>query len=401
MLNLNKSQRYLLACSYGPDSMALFSMLQKEGYYFEVAHVNYHLRDEATSEQENLKAYCTKHNVIFHLYEVKESYGKSNLEKQCRDIRYHFFADVLKARQLNSVLVAHHQDDLIETYLMQMRRRNLVLYYGIMDSTFIYGIPVLRPLLAFSKKQLLDYCYENSVPFAIDKSNFTNQFLRNKIRHDVIDHLTPEKRQKYLLEIKKKNVELLEIVTKVFSEKIETNCELLRLNELEFLYALVLKARALKPDFKLSKKQGVEIRKIVASKTPNITLEVDGILFQKHYDKFAFSLPNKHEDFSYLLISPGILDTPYFYLNFIGDASNRNVQEKDYPLTIRNAHPKDEYMIKNYSKTLRRLFIDWKVPLYLRKRWPIIVNYHGKIIYVPRYKNDFIIDTNSNFYVKI
>lgn len=401
MLNLNKSQRYLLACSYGPDSMALFSILQKEGYYFEVAHVNYHLREESTYEQENLKAYCDKHNVIFHPYDVQESLGKSNLEKKCRDIRYRFFADVLKKRQLNAVLVAHHQDDLIETYLMQTSRRNLVLSYGIMDSTFIFGISVIRPLLDFSKKELLDYCKENRVPYAIDKSNLTNQFLRNKIRHEIIEKLTNEQRQKYIIEIKNKNTNLLEIITKISRTKIEYNDDLLRLNDVEFLYALVLEARALKPDFKLSKKQGLEIRKILISKTPNITLEVDGILFQKHYDKFVFCLPKKHDDFSYSLDFPGMLDTPYFFLNFIGDSSNRNVKETDYPLTIRNAQPKDEYRIKNYTKTLRRLFIDWKMPLYLRKRWPIIINRYGIVIYVPRYKNDFIIDANCNFYVKI
>ena len=51
MLNLDKNKKYLLACSYGPDSMALFSMLLEEGYRFEVAHVNYHFRNESNLEE--------------------------------------------------------------------------------------------------------------------------------------------------------------------------------------------------------------------------------------------------------------------------------------------------------------------------------------------------------------
>ena len=63
MLNLDKNKRYLLACSFGPDSMALFDMLKKEGITFEVAHVNYHLREESDSEETALRGYCKNQRV--------------------------------------------------------------------------------------------------------------------------------------------------------------------------------------------------------------------------------------------------------------------------------------------------------------------------------------------------
>ena len=76
MLNLDKNKKYLLACSYGPDSMALFSMLLKEVYKFEVAHVNYHFRKESDQEEKELREYCSKYNINIHLLDNKEKYSK-------------------------------------------------------------------------------------------------------------------------------------------------------------------------------------------------------------------------------------------------------------------------------------------------------------------------------------
>ena len=119
MLNLEKYKKYLLACSHGPDSMALFYMLKEEGYNFAVAHVNYHLREESNSEQEQLEAYCKKNNVQLFVKDVDEVLGNNNLEEKCRIIRYSFFKELVNEHGFDAVLVAHNQDDLIETYIMQ------------------------------------------------------------------------------------------------------------------------------------------------------------------------------------------------------------------------------------------------------------------------------------------
>ena len=102
----------------------------------------------------------------------------------------------------DALLVAHHQDDLIETYLMQKRRQNCPNYFGISQKTIIKGMTVIRPLLSFSKKELEEYCVDNHVPFAIDKTNFDTSILRNKIRHEVIAKMSNEDRKNLLKEIK-------------------------------------------------------------------------------------------------------------------------------------------------------------------------------------------------------
>lgn len=401
MLNLEKNRHYLLACSFGPDSMALFDMLLKEGYKFSVAHVNYHLRKESNEEESKLRDFCVEHNIGIYVRDVNEVLGESNLEMKCREIRYNFFINVMKENNFDALLVAHQEDDLIETYLMQKRRKNLVNYFGIKEISYFSDIEIIRPLLRYRKEELMMYCRMFNVPYAIDKTNLEDHFLRNQIRHSVVEKLSPIERKDILSEIDQANEKLSQIfitISKINDNKIDSY---LRLNDVEFLYAIVALGRKLKPDFIVSKKQGEELRKVLESNKPNIALNVDGLCFFKEYDVLGFREFDENLDYFYDLVEPGILDTPYFFLDFTVDSSNRNVKEDDYPLVIRNAQKDDEYEISGYKKELRRLFIDWKMPESARNRWPIIVNKDGIIVYVPRYQKDFVPEENCNFFVKL
>ena len=400
MLNLEKNKKYLLACSFGPDSMALFDMLLKEGYKFAVAHVNYHLRKEADDEEIELRNYCLVHGVGIFVKSVRENLGDNNLEAKCRDIRYNFFIDVIKNNGFDALLVAHQEDDLIETYLMQKRRMNLVNYFGIKEISYFTDVEIIRPLLKYRKKELLIYCRMFAVPYAIDKTNLEDHFLRNQIRHQVVEQMSVEERKEILKEIDSENERLAEIfdkISKINSDKIE---DYNRLNDIEFLYAIVALGRKIKSDFTISKEQGAELRKVLLSDKPNISLTVDELCFVKEYDKFSIKEDVPSCDYEYVLEKPGKLDTPYFSLDFSGNTSGRNVSPEDYPLTIRNARADDAYKIKDYEKEIRRLFIDWKMPVSLRNRWPIIINKDGIIVYVPRYQKDFVPDEDCNFCVK-
>ena len=401
MLNLGKNKYYLLACSFGPDSMALFDMLQKEGYKFAVAHVNYHLREESTDEEINLRNYCLTHGVGIYVKSVTENLGDSNLEKKCRDIRYNFFIDLVKQKGFDALLVAHQEDDLIETYLMQKQRKNLVNYFGIKEISYFTDVEIIRPLLKYRKGELMMYCKMFNVPYAIDKTNLEDHFLRNQIRHTVVEKMSREERTKILEEIDAENKELhriLDVVAQIKSNKIE---EYNRLSDIEFLYAIVALGRKVKDDFIVSKEQGAELRKVLLSDKPNVSLIVDGLRFLKEYDTLSIQEDVEQADYEFVLNEPGVLDTEYFFLDFTKDSSNRNVSLPDYPITIRNAKNDDLIEIQDFSKELRRMFIDWKMPVSLRNRWPVILNKDGKIIYVPRYLKDFVITPDCNFYIKI
>ena len=87
----------------------------------------------------------------------------------------------------DAVLIAHNQDDLIETYLMQKRRQNLVQFFGIKENPIIFDVKIIRPLLSYSKQELLMFCDLNKVEYSIDKTNLEDVFLRNQIRHKIVE----------------------------------------------------------------------------------------------------------------------------------------------------------------------------------------------------------------------
>lgn len=400
-LKLNKSKKYLLACSFGPDSMALFHMLQKDGYKFDCAIVNYHIRPESTSEVDGLIKYAFKYNVKVHVHECDNNpLGKT--EAKCREIRYSFFSKLYREFGYDALLVAHHQDDLIETYIIQKRRQNCPIYYGIKEKTTIKGMEVIRPLLSFSKADLQDICDKNSVPYSIDQTNFDVSILRNKIRHEIVELLSNKQRAEILKEIDDKNKELKRIIDSIDITNLHSAKYLNSLDDITLRYALNLLVKAIRDSLYLSRVNVGEIKKALMSDKPNINFMIKrGLYFIKEYEEIDI-IQSKYTaiEYSYILDKPGRLDTPYFYLDFTNGAKNRNVSDFDYPIQIRNANITDYVYIKGYKVPVRRLFIDWKMPLRLRGRWPIIVDQNGEPLYIPRYQKDFVPTKENNFRVK-
>ena len=332
-LNLDKNKKYLLACSFGPDSMALFHMLQKSGYKFDAAIVNYHIRPESTSEVDGLIKYASKYGVQIYVHECDNSpLGKT--EAKCREIRYSFFSKLYRKYGYDALLVAHHQDDQIETYLMQKRRQNCPIYYGINEKTTIKGMEVIRPLLGYSKAELQKICNQNHVPYSIDKTNFDVSILRNKIRHEIVELLNEKQREELLNEIKTKNEELESIINSINLSEINSVEYLKSLDDRTLKYALNILVKRIRNSMYLSKENVGEIKKAILSSKPNITFKIkNGLYFIKEYDEIDIVQSDYSSiDYLYILDKPGALDTPFFYLNFDGDTKNRNVKESDYPI---------------------------------------------------------------------
>lgn len=399
-INLDKNKRYLLACSFGPDSMALFDLLIYNKYNFEVAHVNYGLRVEAAEETSKLTQYCEEKGIKLHIYKVEEDITR-NIEEKCREIRYDFFQKIIEKHRLDALLVAHNQDDNIETFFLQKNRHNIVEKYGLEETTFIKNCKVIRPLLGVSKADLLKYCEENRVPYAIDSSNLSDKFLRNKIRHNLVAKMGTNARQVAVEEIENLNLKLLESHNRIKSENRKNVNDLLKYSDEELAYHFTTQCRALVPGFELSLKQIKEFRNVLASDKPNVTIKLKkGLFFVKSYDLAEIKMLPKETNYAFIIDKPCKFECEYFVLDFTKDTSNRNVKADDYPLTIRNASREDKVKIKDYYVSMRREFINWKMPNELRAKWPLIVNKDGEIVYVPRYNVNFKPDLNTNFYVK-
>ena len=212
VMKLSKNKKYLLACSFGPDSMALFHYLLINKYDFDVIHVNYHILKQANDDEKGIRDYCDAHSIKLH---VLSTYMPENVNEEiwAREVRYNYFIEVAKKENIDNILVAHNEGDDVETYLLQKERGGVFLHYGLNKITLRKGTKIIRPLLKIKKDTLETYCKDNGVPYSIDPSNFDSKFKRNKIRKDLSD-LKEEQIKLILKEIKLKNLQNLSILKK-------------------------------------------------------------------------------------------------------------------------------------------------------------------------------------------
>ncbi|MDY3548708.1 tRNA lysidine(34) synthetase TilS [Riemerella anatipestifer] len=186
--NYNKHQ-FLLAVSGGADSMVLAQLMKQADTKIEIAHINYKLRGEDSDKDAALvQEFCEKHHIPFHCYIVsdKDQKPSGSIQLWARELRYQFFRNIMKTRNLSYLVTAHHLNDQLETFIINLSRGS-----GIKG---LAGIPnneneILRPLLDFSKEEIYHFAEAHSVAFREDKSNQKQDYLRNKIRHSVVPKL--------------------------------------------------------------------------------------------------------------------------------------------------------------------------------------------------------------------
>ena len=175
------SGKWVVAVSGGADSMALLDMCRKAKLNIVVATVHYHQRQSADRDLIIVNEYCQKNAIPIYIKHFEEPLI-GNFQNQARWYRYSFFKDVVKQSGCKGVLTAHHRDDVLETYLWQNQRGHRVKRYGIGKEVEIYGVKIVRPLLEKYKKDLVEYCVSNQVEYGEDESNYSNKYLRNRIR---------------------------------------------------------------------------------------------------------------------------------------------------------------------------------------------------------------------------
>ena len=211
--SLLKDKKLLLAISGGLDSMVLTHLFQQLDYGFALAHCNFQLRGlESFEDQKFVQNYADENKIsVFITQFDTEAFAKDyklSTQVAARELRYNWFYELLNDNNFDYLLTAHHADDNLETFLINLSRGT-----GIDGLT---GIPVeneqvIRPLLLFSREEILSYAKENNIEWREDSSNASDKYLRNKIRHDLIPILKDinpnfltafQKTQDYLLEAK-------------------------------------------------------------------------------------------------------------------------------------------------------------------------------------------------------
>jgi len=187
---LFKSRNCAVACSSGVDSVVLTHLLVQAGIKPTLLHVNYGLRGVASDDDAafvenlgqrlNLDVVIEKHSLA-HL---KNSSG--NIQAEARTIRYQLFHDWLSEHENSVVLLAHHADDQIETFYLNLARKSGVAGLAAMPEQ---RDRIIRPLLKFRKAEIRQFAAEQRISFREDASNASNDYSRNKLRNLIIPEL--------------------------------------------------------------------------------------------------------------------------------------------------------------------------------------------------------------------
>ncbi|MEC8832613.1 MAG: tRNA lysidine(34) synthetase TilS, partial [Bacteroidota bacterium] len=184
-------KRLLLACSGGVDSVVLAHLCANIELNFAMAHCNFNLRGEESDGDETFVLdLASKLDVEVYVGRFEtEAFAKEqglSVQMAARELRYQWFDELLETKGYDYVLTAHHADDSLETFLINLSRGT-----GI-DG--LSGIPevngkVIRPLLPFSQNEVLEYANSEGVDWREDSSNASTKYLRNKIRHEIVPSL--------------------------------------------------------------------------------------------------------------------------------------------------------------------------------------------------------------------
>lgn len=422
-----KSDEILVGVSGGADSVFLVHLLLDAGFSFAIAHVNFNLRGEDSendrifvenlAEKHNIQIYCKSVDTIKYAEE-----NNISIEMAARDIRYEWFAELLENEKFNYIATAHHQDDDIETYLINISR-----------GTGIRGLSgispkkgnLVRPLLFTNKVEITDYLNKNKIAFRTDLSNFENVYSRNKIRNIIIpefEKINTGFRQNILNNIRiNKDIETIYIQsvhekrktcvtenineTKISIEKLK-NLSPLRTYLFEFLYPYSFNVDNV--DDIISTLENYS-GKLFYSQTHKLLRDRDFLIITKN-EKSEFHENLVINEFSENIVAKfGVSDELKIEMKLVDIDSDFQIEKKSnygyfdfgkikFPVIIRKWKHGDSFIpfgMKNFKK-ISDYFIDNKINIFDKQKATIFET-DNSIFWLAKYRidNRFKIDEKT------
>ena len=194
-LDISLSDKCLLAISGGVDSMVLIDLFCKSKIPFSVAHCNFNLRGkESNNDVSFISSFSRKMGCDFFESNLSTDFyskhKKISIQMAARKLRYSWFNDLLQIHGFSKIITAHHLDDSLETFIINLSRGT-----GLKG---LLGIPaqknnIYRPMLIFSKEQIINYAKKNKIKWREDSSNNKLDYYRNFIRQDITSKLKSTK----------------------------------------------------------------------------------------------------------------------------------------------------------------------------------------------------------------
>lgn len=416
-----QDKKFYIAVSGGIDSMVLVHLFQHFQFAFGLLHCNFKLRgEESDADMRFIHDYAEENNLqlkigFFETAQIaKES--KISIQVAARELRYQWFYEQMKENHVDFVATAHHLDDNLETFLINLSRGT-----GLDGLT---GIPtindkVFRPLLPFSREEIKNYAQENNLKWREDSSNSSDKYLRNKIRHHLVPVLKDsnvdfldafQKTQTYLKEAQALVQDAAELIYQEVAEELENgtiNFDIKRLknrsNYRAYLYQWL---------HKFGFSAWNDVYNLVNAQSGKQVFSESHILLK---DRDFLLLSKKEEQQAETIEIHSLDDKLNFPLKFdlcnLSDISNqtKNVIFVDenkiqFPLTIRKWKEGDYFYPSGMQgkKKVSKYFKDEKFTLF-QKQDTWILESNKQIVWIIGYRTDgrFISDTKSKKIIKI
>ena len=397
----------VVGVSAGPDSMCLLNLIEQKTNKIVVCHINHNIRKQSIIEENYLKDYCKEHNLIFESMTIKE-YKENNFENEARKIRYKYYEKILKKYNSNKLFLAHHGDDLIETILMKIERvSNIEGYAGIKKVSKLKNYNIIRPLLPYTKEDIINYNKSHSITYYIDSSNTNIDYTRNWYRHKVLPILKEKDKDIHLKFLKYS--ETLQEYNEYIDREIKRKLPYILKNNIINIDNLNKEDNFLKKNILyyimndiynnesniITEKHIQNILSIINSNKPNqsINMPKNKILvkeYNKLYIKDNIDIVN---DYKIELKDNIKINNITFKIETDEDEDGNNIcrinsKNIKLPLYLRNRKNGDYIILKssNNRKKIKEIFIENKLPLSKRNIYPLLTDSNDNIIWIPNMK---------------
>jgi tRNA(Ile)-lysidine synthetase-like protein len=401
-------ERVLLAVSGGVDSMVLLSHYQNTAA--QVVHFNYHTREMSNRDEAFVMAQSKKYGlpcVVIHAPKLEDG----NFQEQARSYRYDVLSDLAKTQLFNKVLLAHHQDDAVETLFLHLLRGNSLQHLGLHPTLEWNGSLFERPLLRYSKAQLLDYAATNNIEYVEDVSNQSDDYLRNRLRHHVIPMLHTEQ--------PKLHDKVIQLTTQSAAIKDFLNIETHDLVQ-QKSRSLFHQAHAVLQDHTLLRwchEYHIEphtnllqlLKRVILSKESQSQVQLSNMLWcVVSYDEISFTTRAKPLEFNIEINADGEYVLPNHDIVIIStikpDQTVRFVElsgiDLSFPLSIRTRLAGDVLTYPYGHKSLSDWLIDRKIPNHQREQLWVLAKANN-ILWMPAMEYHITQPASTSLYVQL
>ncbi len=395
---LRLSDLYIVALSGGADSVALLLLLDEMGYKVHALHCNFHLRGEESDRDERFcEDLCLKKNIPFHRIHfdtlMYAETHKMSVEMAARELRYRYFEQLRKDIGAEGICVAHHQDDTVETVLL-----NLVRGTGLRGLTGIQprNGAILRPLLCVTRTEIEAYLATKQQDYVTDSTNLETDFVRNKIRLQVVPllrQLNPAvsgnivRTTEHLTEAQK----VLDTVVDTYKGSNQLDlCALQQVGSAEYIVFEWLKQYGF---------NGSQVQQVISAETGSIFSSPTGYEVLKDRDRLlveptimAFTPIRISEEGTYVLPDDRRLNVRRSnpFVSKDSHEATLDARQVRFPLTVRRVEEGD-WMIP-YGMTGRKLLsdlmTDLKMSLFDRRRQLVVVDAQGAVVWAIGLRTD-------------